>query len=363
MKFKYESLVFSFFALSTTTLFAAQDPNAPPVEPMGVTMQPNALVTPPVGPKVSNEVNFILTADFIYWRSSADNYAYAISGYSIVGTDGKTPIDPTSKGKVSYPDFSFQPGFKVGAGLKFAHDGWDLYANYTWLNPEKMSSYTTDSNGHMAGIRDSYFGDPSLSSASNSFKQTFNVVDLELGRNFFLSKYMTLRPSFGLKSAWINQNIHYYGTVFNNATNGLNDSNGWLTSGQINLLEQSIKLDSWGIGIRGGISPVWYFLKGFGLYGNLAVSGMWTCYKNHYETSYFGTISGTSANFDDSYHNVTPVIELGLGLTYMTTFCNDSYGFSLSGGWEEQMWIGFNDQFTSGNMVLQGLTIKAGFEF
>jgi hypothetical protein len=204
---------------------------------------------------------------------------------------------------------------------------------------------------------DLLFDSPRCTKATNRFKQHFNVLDLELGRNFFVSRFMALRPYFGLKSAWIRQS--------NNSSYTLTTPSDSFVTG---LIEKH-RIKSWGLGIRGGISPVWYFMKGFGLYGNLALSGMWTYYK----TSLKGFAEGidgsktTTTNTVSSSHTVTPVVEWGLGLTYTTTCCND-YAFTLSGGWEEQVWINFagNGIFgdvTNGNMTLQGLTLKAGVEF
>jgi hypothetical protein len=359
MKFRYGLCVCSLFALPLTALSPNHASTQPP-QPTGSTMP--KVITPPVGPKV-NDANFFFTADFIYWKTIRDGYVYAVSGIANVGSDSLSPADPPKRGKSKKPGFDFQPGFKVGAGLKLGHDGWDLYANYTWLNPDTVKSSISDPTGHMLGNADPYFGYTTLSKATSHFKQNFNVVDLELGRNFFLSKFLTLRPYFGLKSAWIDEKLRVGYIVFNDRTNGINGNNEELLSGQITNLNQKLKLDSWGIGIRGGILPVWYFIKDFGLYGNLALSAMWTSFQNHIKTTYSGTISGTSEDTTRSSHGVTPVIELGLGLIYMTTFSNDTYGFSLSGGWEEQVWINFNEAFPPGNMSLQGLTLKMSFEY
>jgi hypothetical protein len=190
------------------------------------------------------------------------------------------------------------------------------------------------------------------------------VIDLELGRRFFLSKFLTLRPYFGVKTAWISQRERLVYTVANNATNGLGVNAIAVPFGDaITQLNQKAKLRSWGIGIRGGIAPVWYFMKDFGLYGNLAVSGMWTQYRNVGKTAYSGTMSGLTSYISSSTHSITPVVELGLGLTYITRFYNEAYALTISGGWEQQMWIGFNGGRRGGAMTLQGLTLQVGFEF
>src|SRR5579872_21274 len=205
MNRKYTSCAFCFFALSLTPLLASpttENCQEPP-KPMGVTTQPCGVITPPQAPTVPRWANFFFTADFIYWRTTVDNYTFAASGTPIVvnGALGS----PTTRGKSPLPGFDFQPGFKVGAGFKFAHDGWDLYANYTWLNPAKVKASISNSGGYMVGPGDPYWGTPTLSKVENTFKQSFNILDLELGRQFFLSSFLTLRPYFGLKAAWIDQ--------------------------------------------------------------------------------------------------------------------------------------------------------------
>ncbi|MBS0604475.1 MAG: hypothetical protein JSS60_05490 [Verrucomicrobia bacterium] len=375
MSLKCGAYACGLFVLTMTSVSAESASNEEPRKPKGVTTQPTRVITPPQAPKVPHGVNGFVTADFIYWRTTVDNYQYAASGVAIVGDDGVTPVPPHKRGETPSPGFDFQPGFKVGAGLKFAHDGWDLYANYTWLNPETFKDSLSSSSGDIVGPADPYYGSPTLSKVKDRFQQTFNVLDLELGRQFFLSKYLTLRPYFGLKSAWINQTQKNFLTVFNNDTNGLGVNSFSVPNGEtITNLIQKQKLESWGIGIRAGIAPVWYFIKNFGLYGNLAVSGMWTTFQNHSKTSFKGTItdpttgavssvSGVTANIGRSFHTVTPVIELGLGLTYMAFFHQDAYALTVSAGWEEQMWIGFNGGFPGGSMSQQGFTFKAGFEF
>ncbi|MBS0653873.1 MAG: hypothetical protein JSR39_10175, partial [Verrucomicrobia bacterium] len=354
MSLKYGSYAFGLFVLSMSSLsagllsFSSPPPIEKPLKPEGVTTQPSEVITPPQGPKVPHGVNVFLTADFIYWRPTVDNYQFAASGIAIVGADGVTPVPPHKRGETKNPGFEFQPGFKVGAGLKFAHDGWDVYTNYTWLNPETFKATQSSSSGDMVGPSDPYYGSPTLSKVKDRFQQTFNVIDLELGRQFFLSKYLTLRPYLGLKSAWINQSQHNFLTVFNNDTNGLGINSFLVPNGEtITMLIQKQKVESWGIGIRAGIAPIWYFMKDFGLYSNLALSGMWTSYVSHLKTSFKGTItdfntgvvspvSGVTADIGHSFHSVTPVIELGLGLSYIAFFHHDAYALTLSAGWEEQ---------------------------
>jgi len=49
---------------------------------------------------------------------------------------------------------------------------------------------------------------PIYSKAHGRWKGYLNQLDLDLGREFFVSKYLTLRPHFGLRTTWLRQHLH-----------------------------------------------------------------------------------------------------------------------------------------------------------
>ena len=65
------STLFGTLALSAVCLMTGAYAAEPGMsqdmsKPMGVTTDPQAMITPPVGPKVSHGADLFLTADFIY---------------------------------------------------------------------------------------------------------------------------------------------------------------------------------------------------------------------------------------------------------------------------------------------------------
>jgi len=72
------------------------------------------------------------------------------------------------------------------------------------------------------------------------------MFDWELGRSYWISKNLSLRPFFGIKGGWINQSINgtYYNLIINNV----------LTN---NLGTEHLKNNFWGIGPLGGINTNW----------------------------------------------------------------------------------------------------------
>jgi len=370
-------------SLSTAMVAAdqAQQTTQPPM-PMGVTSQPSGVITPPVAPRVTNGADVYLTADFIYWKAYQEGLGYAISGENNYSTD--TPFGPETTGQTLTRGHEksaashFQPGFKVGFGLEFEHDGWDLFAQYTWLNPATKHNSIKDVNGNtlfgttatnyagwITGYGASFNG---LSQASSSHRLSYNVLDVEMGRNFFVSRYMTLRPHFGLKSAWLTQSFSSNYSFNPNYTASPETETSSIYSESVHQSQRS-----WGLGIRAGLDPVFHFTRCWGMYGNLALSAMYTYYKDRLNDTLYnqaGTVATQVQRVTASHHTVTPVLEMGLGLTYMTWFYDESYMFDVRAGWEEQVWFG-NNQFlntdqthsSNGNLSFQGFTLKFGFHF
>ncbi len=69
-------------------------------------------------------------------------------------------------------------------------------------------------------------------------------------------------------------------------------------------------------------------------------------------------VQTTTLNTKEGRQEIIPVVEAGLGLTYMTWFSDDNYMFSLKAGWEEQLWLSVDN-----NLSLHGFTLKVGFAF
>ncbi|MGC1877936.1 MAG: Lpg1974 family pore-forming outer membrane protein [Rhabdochlamydiaceae bacterium] len=363
---KHLFLLSSLFTISTGFLSAQQSNRQPQQsnrqpqqqQPESVTTQPKGMITPAVAPRVRNGADVIITADFIWWKTNISGMEYATSGVADGGHF--VPLgSSTKRGHVHQPNFDFQPGFKVGAGLDFAYDGWDLYADYTWLNGETKRNSISAHDGNGArnlvplSSNNGGIGQIDIAKESSRWRQHFNVVDLELGRNFFISRFLTLRPHFGLKSAWIHEKLK------------IESKSADATLKAFQKRKQTL----WGIGTRAGLDTVWHFARNWGVYGDIAFTALWSDFhfkaKDHVDNMTTG-VDATNFHTREVITEVIPVFETGIGLTYMTWFNQDSCQFVISAGWEEQIWLGFNhlvDFDRTGNLSVQGLTLKVGFVF
>ena len=323
---------------------------------------PRREITPNAGPCVANGVDVFFTADFIYWTIREDGLEFAAT----TGFASSSTNTSTSQGKIFHPEFKFEPGFKAGLGLDFDHDGWDLYAQYTWLRAKHDHEHVHPSpttllidffilvNGAFTGGVGST---ATWTSASAKWHEDFNVVDLELGRNFYISRYLMLRPHFGLKGTWQTQkfDVSFDGTI----------------STQSTTISSTNHENIWGIGIRAGLDTAWHFTRSFSLYGDIAVTGLWEQFEIKRSDLLFNNVTRTGTvgfHAKNNFHTIEPIFEWEIGLRWETWWCDDDYHFSIEAGWEEQTWLGQNQFISTGSngdnlLSLQGLTTGIRFDF
>jgi hypothetical protein len=321
----------------------------------------NGQITPPTGPTVQNGADVFITADFIYWKAQVSGLEYAFTGG--VAGGGYTSQTNATSGHMHAPDFDYQPGFKVGLGVLTNHDNWDVYAEYTWLHaPSHDSRDDIDSSDVIQGVNTwGYLGvSPVYGTETDAaWDFHFNVLDVEIGRGFWISKRLALRPHLGMKFSWLKQDYDIHGR--NVVTNGVSTTNS---------LNYDFDLKQFGVGVRTGLDSAYYLANKWSIFGDLAITGLWNRFKSHREDTYVvpGTGSFKNSDVHEHSHALSTVIELDLGLRFETIFGKGKYKYMLQAGWETQMWFdqGQFIRFTAndvGNLSMQGLTIKTGFWF
>jgi hypothetical protein len=345
-----------------------KEPLAVVPEEQVIEMQ-RGVITPSVYPYINcNGMNSFASASFIWWKPVVGGTGYAYNG----SADGyNVPFgDSVRPGTLKRPAFGFEPGFKVGLGTHFHHDGWDICTEYTYLagSEEENQIGASEGKGGKTLINittgDGIPATISFDRAKSEWKQNFSVVDLELGRNFFISKYLTMRPNAGLKTAWIHETLEYSFLPTPNTT----DPRGGVPGAD--TVEQAFshrQQHMWGLGIRGGIDTMWHVTKNWAFYGDLAFTTLWA---DFHLKAWDNLVESSAGEFQPlhvrhSVQTVIPVIEASLGLAYITWACDNSYRFQFQAGWEQQIWTDFNyfQQQGSGSLSTQGLTVKAGVTF
>ena len=274
-----------------------------------------------------------LTGEWLYWRLRQEGMEFA----------------PSKRVR-----FDFDSGFRAGLGVHLPHDGWDLYVNYT--------RYTTEAE---EGAHGSFFP-LMLYAATNNVLEAhiewnfkFQTADLEIGRVFYIGKTLILRPFFGVKGAWIDQNSH------------LRYAGGIIPAGQHDRIH--LQNDFRGGGPLLGVQTRWDLGVGISFFGNGAAALVIGEFNNHQRQIQAGGF--VPINLNTNIRLMTSTLQLVTGLGWDRNLCNDRCHVGISAGFEAQMWNSQNqiEQFTTpaqpyyvrnqGDLSLYGLTLRARVDF
>ncbi|MEX0961423.1 MAG: Lpg1974 family pore-forming outer membrane protein [Simkaniaceae bacterium] len=325
-------------------------------EEVGVSCLPDECLFPSAGPRVCNGANYFITADYLYWTAREEGLSFATTGVK-----NNLPENP-DEGRVYKPRFRYDSGFKFGLGASLPHDGWDLFAEYTWFHGgagrQKVSTdriFPTMQRLWFTGGDLSLFFLPR--EADGRFHLQFNVVDLSLGRNFFTSKYFSMRPHIGFKGTWQNQDLLIRYITIDNA-----------------LIERNERIHVqqffWGVGMRGGVDFTFHFNPYWAFFGRGSLSGLWGRFESERRDRQFeNDLQQVMLDNVNDFHSLKPVLELMTGLRADLWFCDYQYHLGLEVGFEQQIWWSqgmfyrFIEGEAHGSLTLQGLTVKLRFDF
>jgi len=267
--------------------------------------------------------------------------------------------------KLINQDFDFKPGFKIGMGGNYDHDGWDSRFQYTWFHNTQSNSESVSSTASPAEFIYALRGPQSsgsFTSVSQNWKLNMDIAEFDLGRSYYVGTKLTFRPNFGVRAAWIGQklNTKYTSTVAN----------------ALDVYTISGKSSSWGVGAKAGLNTNWMICSDFRLFGNAEADLLFTKYTSLSMNSAHTAVGLLPASIKQSkVYAVKPHIDLELGLGWGTYLdCNNYYwDFALS--YEFQVFFDQNmfRNFTSssptysnmpnGNLYLNGLTFTTKLDF
>ncbi len=307
----------------------------------------NGMINPAARPTVDDGADLFISADFIYWRCHENGLGYVIKNNG--GTFAGLGVGGTLTGgqiKNVRPDW--RPGFKVGVGYNLDHDGWDVFANYTWYYGHEHSETFVPIGGTLIPA----FTNPAVMSPAMSaneaeahWKLHLNVIDLELGREFFVSRCLTLRPFGGLKTAWLSQT--------------LTTEYDYLVSGAMTTLEPKMSSNFWGIGLMGGLETEWKFSEGWSIYANGDIAllyGYYTLRDREYAIT--PTSKTTNLKVKDNFTIGRAITDLAAGLRWEEMFSCDTFRLRIQGGWEQHMYFGQNQFIKFTDSLEQGVFVS-----
>jgi len=338
-------------------------------------------------PEPDHSNRFFITVDALYWKAHEDGLIYAVETHA---PNIGQAVD--ASGTAQEADGKWTWGCRAGLGYRRTDDAsckederWsDVYFNWTYFQNNSRSSVSVDNfsifNSGLSGdwISDSLLGTFNTQvqtfgfgpSASAKWKLTYNTLDAEMGRTYFIGNPFSFRPHFGLRGASINQKLNAQYNSFDTTTSIFVEN---LYQGKDNFF---------GVGVRAGVNMSWYFLKNFGAFGNFSGSLVYGKFKvNAQVTEQIPTPAIITAVLATQYnfHTVQPNIDLGIGLFWEVWPDDDCYNLTFAAAYELTEWFNQNRFYMltsthvnsavttisplSGNLCLQGLTLKGRFDF
>ncbi len=307
-------------------------------------------ITPSAGPRVKKGLDLFLMGDLLYWTARLDALSYAQTGPLSL------PAQFPHRASDHSIDWDWDFGFRVGMGWSFCHGDWDMQLKYTWF-------YTQGSDSTIDTVHPSFdfflFNSITASGgASALWDMRYQLGTWEIGRNFFVQRYLKLRPFIGAQGTWQKQEttLRY-----------LN-----LTSNEGNFISARSRFNQriWGLGPRLGMNSSWQFTRWAGLYGDFALSGLWL----HYDTTRSNrlTVTDTQTFFlplKKTLRLTKPTIELGLGLRLESYLSCRRLHLLFQVGWETHIWpnqtlyINLGESLQRFDLLLHGGTARLRFDF
>lgn len=314
-----------------------------------------------------NGNGWFLSVDALYWQTKVDGIQYATTN------DQVSEEFVHRNGTVREPTFDWAFGVKAGIGYNFFYDGWEMNAEYTYFQNKGSDRY------HVAPPSGIYPIDESLLALSASDPHalldheiaefaTSSVSDVEvtlnnlvyvIGKDFYVSKKLSVRPNVGLQAAWISrsQDSRYFagGTYFTHTyPSGHTVDVGGLGSDTLYVSKEN---KTTGLGPTVGIDTLWYLGNRFSFYTNMRGSLLfgYIRYTDH------DTFSGSQNAYltRTSIHRIIPTGDIALGLCYDKYIMDETQHIHFALGYEiQQFW---SDNI--GNVGFYGVDFNIRWDF
>ena len=341
----------------------------------------------PISANHGTDRGFYIDGSYLYWKADMDNLAYAAT----TTQTGSAATGFTVKSRNENMDFEWNSGGQLEIGYIFDdRQGWKAGASATHYKGHAHGTTTADDFAPMSNFLISGWYAPlngqNLSKAHAHWDLNFNTLDLTLGRDFYVSKWLSFSPYFGMQGAWIKQEYKA------NYTGGFNMLPSTFVSNN-----SKVKFENHfsGYGFEFGTGFIFHIIKNFGIVGNIQGSMLWGYIRTTQKgkgaiPNLIGSVPGLTPETIktvDKKHRLRTNIQSELGFLW-EMFWNENYNrFYLSAMYTYSVWfnqqefknVGFSanqiaatnltatnyafNESAPGDLQLQGLVIKAGFDF
>lgn len=333
---------------------------------------------PITGPSNYWSGNWFVETEFLLLQTRESGLGFGVERFRPKGHQDTRK----SKIKENKLHFDWNGGLRVGFGYSFPCDGWDMSASWTYIAGKGNGKVSRDlseehhhdeclCNNKHTRIFPAWMAVPfAVDSNKARWKTNINLVDIEMGREFFVSKFVTLRPFTGVRLAQIDQKYDLRAKV---------DRDSQFVSFKA---ETSMQCKYQGAGLRGGLDSEWGLGYGWSLYGNAALSALYGSFGIHwdYELDHVfhpdRTEQITKSDRDGAF---VAMLDSSAGFRWKQFFNNDHLALTLQIGWDYYIFFNQNrfedmlddhkghqvhtSQFNRGDLGAQGLNLAVKIDF
>jgi hypothetical protein len=327
--------------------------------------------------------------DYLYWTTTGDGLELGI-------TESQKNLSSGSRSDRSHVndlDFNFNSGTRIGLLYLLPCDGWDTSLNWITYS-SKASARGHASSGsetntvfisnweHFPQYQNTagqiVFFTPDY--AKGRWGLDLNIVDLELGKKFYISPCLIARPFLGLRYASINQSykVHSY----SNVDQGNPDLGNYVASAKS-------KCDYNGFGLLAGFDLDYKIGCNFSLFGRAAGSILYGSFHRKEKENadmifppsqqvLTNTLLPLEYHSNQTFYRSRAITDFSLGLKWEDCFCTGErfYPLQVAIAWEHHGFFRMNqfrfariqDAFTEfsdkdGDLMTQGLTLSFSMGF
>lgn len=282
---------------------------------------------------IPGQEKLFLSFDILYWHAKVGGTDYAFSFQPSIIQTGSILL-ARAQGHTKHNDLDWDWGLKAGFGINLPHDGWDLGVEYTYFASNSTDASTKAPPSALQPLR--LYSTMLAIKAKSFFDLDYQNVDINLGKSYFLSQKLFVRPFVSVKSCWLDldQNITY-------TASSLND---FLFPGTERTAGHDFKSKNssnfWGIGPRIGVNSKWFLGHGFSLFSDIAGSLLY----GYFQTHYYEKIPPNNVQFADGgviknrykFHLFVPFVQMYGGLAWQGYVNHDKQYITLRFGYEVQ---------------------------
>jgi hypothetical protein len=205
--------------------------------------------------------------------------------------------------------------------------------------------------------------------AQESLKNSYDDLFADLGRAFFVSKSLSLRPSLGVEATWFSfkGNAQFSNGKLEGFSFEKNDNvNGTLWGGLgLAALKKVSETKSVGVGPRVALDTKYYLCNGFSVYSNGSGALLFSYFKQNSRTTY-SLKQKNQKIVINNFHCVIPTAKIDLGLRYDSNMFCDTQRVAIALGYESVYYFdsyGYSTVKGFGGVAMYGVNLKLRWDF